>query len=148
MERRGCRASRRTASSADAAGQLDGRHFVLRRCEEQPRRLWLFQRVFHGGRHRDPFSQRWQLEATLNLRQTFQRCREALQLEAGEEAAQDRVPVSVQQQHAATDGGAGGPPLPLVHAQLHGALRPAETPQALPPSISLHIRGECPKFAC
>ena len=70
---------------------------------------------------------------------------QGVQVTAGEEevqALEDRLPVPVQQQLQAADGGQGGPQLPLVLPQLRGAVRAAQAPQAVASQVPFHIRGK------
>lgn len=50
--------------------------------------------------------------------------------------------VSVQQQHAAANGGPRRPALSLVHAELPETLQPPQTPQTLTQPLHLQLRGE------
>lgn len=50
--------------------------------------------------------------------------------------------VSIQQQHTAADRGQGWPPLSVVHTELQEAVQSRQTPQTVPLSLHLQLRGE------
>lgn len=75
------------------------------------------------------------LSASNSNNTTCGRCRRE---QVWEEVA-DRVSVPVQQQQPPTDRSVWGPPLPLVLSGLFYSVRTAQTPQALPFQIHLHL---------
>lgn len=60
----------------------------------------------------------------------------------GNQKETDNLPVPVQQQLAAADGGVRRPPLPVVLARLRRSILAAEASEAVPLALQLYISGE------